>query len=53
MHTLFYFLEAVMALSYAGMENQQGIFCITAIKAHISRQLSSFTTETINEKDLL
>ncbi len=53
MHTLFYFLQAVAILSYADMENQQGIFCITAIKAHISRQLSSFTTETINEKDLL
>ncbi len=53
MHTLFYFLQAVMALSYADIENQQGIFCITTIKAHISRQLSSFTTDTINGKDLL
>ena len=53
MHTLFYFLQAVAILSYADMENQQGIFFFLSIKAHISRQLSSFSKETINRKYLL
>ena len=53
MHTLFYFFTSCRGIILCRHGKQEGIFCITAIKTHISRQLSSFSKETINRKYLL